>query len=50
MKKALLMISLIACLASCKKDNPVIPTLNGKWELHSVTGGFGPGQAINTLG
>jgi hypothetical protein len=47
MKKALLMAALMACFASCKKDKkPYIPTVNGTWELRSVSGGFGPTVAI----
>ncbi|MES2269161.1 MAG: hypothetical protein V4520_20525 [Bacteroidota bacterium] len=46
MKKALLMLAFIACLASCKKDYPDFPTLNGTWELNSVLGGFGPAVVV----
>ena len=40
------MIALIACLASCKKDKFYIPSLNGTWELRSISGGFGPTVVI----
>ncbi|MDB5127459.1 MAG: hypothetical protein JWQ85_1691, partial [Mucilaginibacter sp.] len=37
------MVALIAGLASCKKDiKPYIPSVNGTWELRSISGGFGP--------
>ncbi|WP_454804078.1 hypothetical protein [Mucilaginibacter phyllosphaerae] len=42
MKKTLLFVALVTIITSCKKDYPALPTLNGTWELTSVTGGFGP--------
>ncbi|MET3978714.1 hypothetical protein ABIB62_001283 [Mucilaginibacter sp. UYP25] len=46
MKKALLVVAVIACLASCKKDHPALSPLNGTWELRSVSGGFGPAVVV----
>ncbi|RYU90614.1 hypothetical protein EWM62_08150 [Mucilaginibacter terrigena] len=47
MKKTLLFVLVVACFASCKKDdNPKIPSVNGTWELRSISGGFSPGVSI----
>jgi hypothetical protein len=47
MKKVLLMVALIAGFASCKKDKkPYIPSVNGTWELRSISGGLGPTVVI----
>ncbi|RFZ81627.1 hypothetical protein DYU05_17515 [Mucilaginibacter terrenus] len=42
MKKALLLMAVVAFLASCKKDKKVVPVsgLFGKWELASISGGW----------
>jgi hypothetical protein len=52
MKKALLMIAVVACLAACKKDkNPQITSgLFGKWELAYRHGGFSPSVKVSNTG
>ncbi|HZY37599.1 MAG TPA: hypothetical protein VFE53_13170 [Mucilaginibacter sp.] len=39
MKRSVLLLSVIACLASCNKGNPLTPALFGKWEVTRVYGG-----------
>ena len=39
MKRFVLLLIAIACLAACKKGNPLTPYLFGKWEVTRVYGG-----------
>lgn len=53
MKKALLILSVVACLASCKKDkndNKKTPGLFGTWQLTWLYGGWSPPQRVNNSG
>ncbi|MBD1387470.1 hypothetical protein IDJ75_19450 [Mucilaginibacter rigui] len=49
MKKALLFVAIVACLASCKKDRKKViiddrGVVFGTWELRAVHGGWGQPQ------
>lgn len=47
MKKALLFVAVIICLASCTKDKVIIDdrgVVFGTWELRSISGGWGQPQ------